>query len=226
MRAFLTAVAAASLCAPLSAVATDDSGAAVARPAAQAVSQAEALLFEADHLAGLGLPVRLEYRFSWNGESAFEDRVVLSIDAARRASVDYLSGKHHVGFPQVENAHGNPLLLYFLEHDLREMHRLTGGSVTYFRRLLRRAFADPKLAVEPVAVTVNGHKVIASRVRIEPYRLDPLAPQRYPRLAGKRYEFVLSGAVPGGIVNLSSSIPADTGETRTARLEWTGAQPL
>jgi hypothetical protein len=189
---------------------------------------AEVLLFETDHLSGLGLPTSLQYRFTWNGESAFEDRIVVSIDATHVAAVDYLSGEHHVDFPQVENAHGNPLLLYFLEHDLREMQRMTGGSVSYFRRLLRRAFADPKLAVEPVAATVQGRQVMASRVRIEPFRADPNALSRYPRFAGKRYEFILSSAVPGGIVNVATVLPAGaTGEgdrVRTALVEWTAAE--
>lgn len=195
---------------------------------AQPVTKAEAMLFETDHLAGLGLPTKLKYRFAWSGKGAFEDHIVLSIGASRLASVDYLSGEHHVDFPDVENARGNPLLLYFLEHDLREMQRMTGGSVTYFRRLLRRAFADPKLSVEPVSAMVDGHQVAASRVSIEPFRADPAAPSRYPRLAGKRYEFVLSSAVPGGIVNVASVLPADgTGEdgrARSALVEWTAAE--
>jgi hypothetical protein len=188
-------------------------------------SKAEALLFDTDHMAGLGLPAQLRYRFAWTGDSAFEDRIVLSVNSAHLASVDYLSGERHVDFPDVEDAHGNPLLLYFLEHDLREMQRLTGGSTTYFRRLLRRAFADPKLSVEPVQVTVDGHPVAASRILIEPFKADPAAPARYPRLAGKRYEFVMSSAVPGGIVNLASTIPAakEGGVERIARIEWTKA---
>jgi hypothetical protein len=208
------------------------SAAALESSAAEAVppaTGAEVLLFETDHLAGLGLPTRLQYRFAWNGESAFEDRVVLSINATRVAAVDYLSGDHHVNFPDVENARGNPLLLYFLEHDLREMQRMTGGSVTYFRRLVRRAFADPKLSVESVSAMVQGRQVSASRVSIEPFRADPTAPSRYPRLAGKRYEFVFSSAVPGGIVNVASVLPANgAGEgdrVRTALVEWTAAEP-
>lgn len=208
------------------------SAAALESPAAEVeapATDAEKLLFETDHLSGLGLPTRLQYRFAWNGKSAFEDRVVLSIDAKRLTAVDYLSGERHVNFPDVENARGNPLLLYFLEHDLREMQRMTGGSVTYFRRLLRRAFADPKLSVEPISATVRGRQVNASRVSIEPFRADPSAPTRYPRLAGKRYEFVLSPAVPGGIVNVASVLPADdAGEgshVRTALVEWTTAEP-
>jgi hypothetical protein len=208
-----------------SAVALESSAAEAVPPA----TGAEILLFDTDHLSGLGLPSRLQYRFAWNGESAFEDRIVLSIDATRVVAIDYLSGEHHVNFPDVENARGNPLLLYFLEHDLREMQRMTGGSVTYFRRLVRRAFADPKLSVEPISAMVQGRQVSASRVSIEPFRADPSAQTRYPRLAGKRYEFVLSSAVPGGIVNVASVLPANgAGEgdrVRTALVEWTAAEP-
>lgn len=192
----------------------------------QAVTGVESLLFEADHLAGVALPVKLEYRFSWNGAKPFEDRVVLAVSGTRKVEVDYLSEGHHVNYPAVEDAHGNPLLFFFLEHDLREMARETGGRVDYFRRLMRRALADPGLAIEPVSVKVADHEVAASRVRIEPFRADRNAALHYQRLAGKRYEFVFSTAVPGQIVNLSSNIPTESGETQTARVDWVSAQPL
>ena len=36
---------------------------------------------------------------------------------------------------------GNPVLLYFLERDIREMERLTGGKSGYFRKAIRLALA-------------------------------------------------------------------------------------
>ncbi len=187
------------------------------------VTTVESLLFEADHLAGLALPAKLEYRFSWNGDKPFEDRVVLTVNGSRRVEADYRSGDHHVNYPPVADAHGNPLLLYFLEDDLREMQRRTQGQPDYFRRLLRRAMASPDLKVETIEATVAGRKVAAQRVVIEPFRTDPKAPGRYPALVGKTYEFVLAATLPGQIVSLASHVPLANGQTETVQVEWTGS---
>lgn len=197
-------------------------------PAADAASTAaEALLFETDHLAGVSAPSVLEYRFTWTGKSAFSDRVLLNVGAAPEHSVepDYLSGDHHVDFPSVEQARGNPLLLYFLESDLREMQRQTGGQADYFRRLIRRALSAPDLAVESIQVTADGHPVAARRVIVAPFRGDPSAPKRYPALKDKTYEFVLSPAVPGQVVSLATSVAGDDGAMQQAQLVWSRVAP-
>ncbi len=193
-----------------------------AAPASELVTEAESLLFETDHMAGLALPARLDYRFSWDGDKPFEDRIVLTVSRTRLAEVDYLTGAYHVNYPAVERARGNPLLLYFLEHDLREMRRQTAGQPDYFRRLIRRAMADPDLNAEPTEVTVAGRKVAAMRVVIEPFRADPKAPERYPALIGKTYEFILASTVPGQIVRLASHVPLANGKTDTVQVELTG----
>lgn len=184
----------------------------------------EALMFEADHLAGIKPPARLEYRFSWDGKEPFDDRIVLAVSAKDGLTVepDYLSGARHVDFPAVSQAHGNPLLLYFLEHDLREMQRETHGQANYFRRLIRRALAQPGLRVEPVDIEVGGRRLAASRIVVMPFHADPLAPSRYPRLKDKSYEFVFSDAVPGRIARLATRIAPPDGPAQTARVEWTG----
>jgi hypothetical protein len=192
-------------------------------PASELVTEAESLLFETDHMAGLALPARLDYRFSWDGDKPFEDRVILTVSRTRLAEVDYLSGAYHVNYPPVEHASGNPLLLYFLEHDLREMRRQTAGQPDYFRRLIRRAMARPDLKAEPTEVTVAGRKVAAMRVVIEPFRADPKAPERYPALIGKTYEFILAPTVPGQIVRLTSHVPLAGGKMDTVQVELTGS---
>jgi len=169
----------------------------------------------------------LEYRFTWTGESAFTDRVILHVvpDPQRRVEPDYLSGEHHVDFPAVSDAHGNPLLLYFLESDLREMQRQTSGHADYFRHLIRLALAKPDLAVESVELDVQGRTVHAKRVAIAPFRGDSNASRRYPALADKTYEFVFSTEIPGQIVRLSSKVPVEGGAGKGARVEWTRVAP-
>ena len=202
-------------------------GAAVAaEPEADAITAAERLLFQTDHLANVGSATRLEYRYSWDGEAPYNDRVTVTVDGKRTVVPDYLSGARHIEFPSIEDAHGNPLLLFFLEDDLRQMRRSTQGSPDYFRRLIRRAMASPDLKVEATEATIAGRKVAAMRVVLEPFRADPKAPARYPAVAGKRYEFVLAATVPGQIVWLATHVPLANGKTDTVRVEWTGAASM
>jgi hypothetical protein len=222
VRRVVTAVA--SLIVPLAAF---SAGATGGDAQATAVSAAETLLFETDHLAGISLPLRLEYRYKSSGTAAVSDRIVLSVTGGtgRGVEPDYLSGPRHVDFPAVEDAHGNPLLLYFLEQDLRDMQREEKASAAQMRRLLRSALAAPDLPVNPVAAKVEGREVPARRIVLQPFRNDATAASRFPQLADKRYEFVLSAAVPGQFVSLATIQPIAGGGERTARVDWAAATP-
>ncbi len=200
-----------------------------AEAAADELTAAETLLFESDHLASIAHPAKLEYHFSWDGANPFEDRIVLTLKGdgpLHDVEPDYLSGVQHVGYPAVEQSRGNPLLLFFLEHDLREMQRETQGTTGYFRRLIRAALAQADLKIESTTVAVGGRQVPARRVLIEPYRADPNAAKRYPRLAGKTYEFILADEVPGQIVTLATRVVSADGKTQTSRVDWAGLTPM
>ncbi len=87
-----------------------------------------------NHLANVRPPAALQYRYVKGGsmEPGFEDRVTLKLTARAdrsccTASADFLSGSRRLTLPEVEAAEGNPVLLYFLERDIREMSRLTRG---------------------------------------------------------------------------------------------------
>jgi hypothetical protein len=197
--------------------------------AADELNPAETLLFETGHLASIAHPAKLEYRFSWDGSAAFTDRIILTIKGdgpLHDVEADYLSGVQHVAYPPVEQSRGNPLLLFFLEHDLREMQRETKGTTGYFRRLIRLALAQPNLKIESTNVAVGDRQVAARRVLIEPYRSDPNAASRYPRLAGKTYEFILADEVPGQIVSLATRVVTADGKSQTARVDWAGLTPM
>ncbi len=205
-----------------------DDAQAPAQAPADDITPVEKLLFATNQLTALTGPTRLEYRYTKEGEGAFTDRVVLTITGTppRHVAPDFLSDGHRVPFPEVDEAHGNPLLLYFLEADLRDMQRATGGQSDYFRRLIRRAMAVPGLKIEDTEATVDGHPVAARRIVIAPFRSDPKAPSRYPSLVGKTYEFVYSTAVPGQIVSLATHVPATDGKAESVRVDWLGSSPL
>jgi hypothetical protein len=177
--------------------------------AAQPVSQAETLLFETDHLARLNAPATLVYSFrkDSNVEPGFSDKVRLDlarVNGKLSATLHFLSGEHKQDIPVLEEAHGNPVLLGFLEHDIAEMKRLTGGSTSYFRKRIRMALAE-EAQVTRQPITYQGKTVQAQAVRIQPYLNDPMH-ARFEKYLHKTYTFVLSDQVPGGVYQLRTSI--------------------
>ena len=187
-------------CAIVAALATAGAG-------AQSISPAEVLLFETNHLAGLRAPATLVYDFRGHDDEAFTDTVRLELalrEGGTHATVHFLSGARRQALPPLDDPHGNPVLLGFLEHDIARMARLTGGSATYFRKRIRMALADgAQVVAQPI--TWQGRQVPAQVVRIQPYRQDPLH-ARYEKHAGKTYRFVLSDGVPGGVYQLGTTL--------------------
>ncbi|MCD2519653.1 hypothetical protein LQ564_25440 [Massilia sp. G4R7] len=176
---------------------------------AQPVSPAEVLLFETDHLARTPAPAALLYDFRKvsNVEPGYSDTVALDLSRENghmHARLRFLSGARKRELPDIDDAHGNPVLLGFLEHDIAEMKRLTGGSTTYFRKRIRMALANAaQLSRQPIAFQGKSHE--AQVVRIQPYLDDPLH-ARFEAYIHKTYTFILSDAVPGGVYQISTTL--------------------
>jgi hypothetical protein len=185
---------------------------AVQAAAAQAISPAETLLFQTNHLQNVRAPLTLTYAFRKTGslEPGFDDRVEVILNNGKPAvTVHFLSAARQHPLADPENAEGNPALLGFLERDIAEMKRLTGGSANYFRKRIRLALAEAA-QVRPIRFTWAGKPVDGREVSIEPYRNDPLA-QRFERYVPKRYSFVISAQVPGGVYRVGSALAGPAG---------------
>ena len=186
----------------------------MANPAgAQAISAAETLLFQANHLQNVPAPATLTYAFHKEGsvEPGFDDQVRLVLAAsAPAATLQFLTGPRQVAAPPVDNPEGNPVLLGFLEHDIAEMQRLTGGSRAYFRKRIRLALADAA-QVRPCHFTYAGKSVDGREIVILPYQNDPMQ-ARFAQFAGKRYAFIVSEQVPGGVYQLHAAAPGARGQ--------------
>lgn len=178
---------------------------------------AEKQLFVTPHLAGLKPPTRLVYQVTRRGslQKPFDDHATLTLSRENgriMSRVGYLTGPEKLELPPFPDMEGNPVLLHFLEREIREMRRLTGGSVNYYRKRIRMALAtDP--VVESITIEHQGKPVAATRIRISPYLDDP-ARSRYEKFATRHYAMVLSQSIPGGIVSLHSELhepgrPAD-----------------
>lgn len=184
------------------------------------LSPAQIALFENDHLKSITKPVQLDYAFEHHGADNFDGKVSETVrevheNGSKDVSVEFLSGEHQMNFPPVNGFHGNPVLMYFLEHDVVELHQATGGSTTYFRNRIRRAFLDGA-DVHPTEVTVDGKRQTATEIVITPFRNDAQI-ARFPGVTEKSYRFVLSDAVPGAIYQISTSVPKSAAPSSNAR---------
>ncbi|MCI0401160.1 MAG: hypothetical protein L0Z68_07660 [Gammaproteobacteria bacterium] len=176
------------------------------------LSPAETLLWLTDHLAHIDKPSKLHYQFTRRGslEEDFDDRVDLYIlnvnaDGTKEAKLDFFSGDRNQFVPPQENVRGNPVLGIYLQGDVYEMDRLTGGNWRYFHRRLKYGFADGA-EVTPITFNYNGHMVEGEQIRISPYVNDPKRPQ-FEQFADKEYVILLSEEVPGSLYQIHTVIP-------------------
>ncbi|MGH8750915.1 MAG: hypothetical protein ACREUV_04340 [Burkholderiales bacterium] len=177
-------------------------------------SEAEILMFETNHMKKITQPAKLQYSFTKNGslEEGFADSADIFVDQVRPKgfksfSTHYLNGKNNIPFPAVPQTDrgGNPVVLYFLERDIREMKRLTGGSVNYFRKSIRVALAD-KAEMRTVKITFDGKERDGKEIRITPYVNDQLK-GRFGKHVGKYYVFTFSEDVPGTVYQMRCVTP-------------------
>jgi hypothetical protein len=209
------ALCAAILRAPQAAAADTDT-----RP----LSLAQIALFESDHLGSIRQAERLEYRFVREAAAtgagdvgSYTDRVDIDVrpraDGGKDVWTDFLSAERHMPFPPLMDFHGNPVVMFFLERDVGEMHRLTGGTASYFRNRIRQAFVD-QAQLNAIELQRDGKTVPATEITLTPFARDQHVAV-FPGLVEKRYRFVLSDAVPGRIVEIQSEAPGGNGKFST-----------
>lgn len=177
-------------------------------------SPAERLLFMTPHLQTLQAPTQLRYTFSKTGtlEEAFTDRVTVALSAKAEggccdAKGAFLSGARKLQVPDVPAAEANPVILYFLEHDVRQMKRLTGGSENHFRKRLRMAIYQGA-EVRDATMRYRGRTVKGKEIVFSPFLDDPNRP-KYEKFANKSYHFLLSAGVPGGVYGIRTRIQGE-----------------
>jgi hypothetical protein len=191
-----------------------------AASAAAPISEAERLLFMHPHLAAVRAPRTLSYAFSMQpaASAAASDRATLALRPradGRGCAVhaDYLSGEMAVRLPDLDDASANPIVLYFLEAEVRRLQRVTQGQATHFRRQIRMALATDA-HVADATVRWNGKDVPAHAIRVAPFLDDPYRP-RFEREATTEYVFLLSDEVPGGVFAMTAAVP-DAGAAKPA----------
>jgi len=177
----------------------------------QPVSEAEKRVFIDNHLANIAGGGDVSYGFTKRGtlEKGFVDTVKMHVEdagAARGKTVtaEFLTGERRLSLPEVANAEGNPVIMHFLERDVREMKRLTGGQEGFFRRRIKLALAD-QADLRPVSFQYAGREIKGRQITITPYVNDPLK-ERFVKFEKKTYVFTLSDELPGGVYQLKTLV--------------------
>jgi hypothetical protein len=194
------------------------------------LSPAQVALFETPHLAALRPPLRLDYAFRREeaGRPAVEDSIRLEVRAGpapgrHGVAVEFLTGPRAIRYPPAPEFRGNPLLLFALDRETRELSAATGGSTTWFRNRIRRALADAA-ELHPAAVVLgDGRRLPATEIRLTPFAGEPRA-RRYQAM---RFTFLLSEAVPGQIHTIRTDLPeGEGGGAVMEEIVFAGTAPL
>lgn len=192
---------------------------ALASPARSAEDTVAGAVFGPGRFAAITAPVRLRYRFEVRGpgiEAAPPSPVLVDVrqvaaDGAKQVWLELFEGAARRSFGPVDAREQNPVLITFLQLDVTEMGRLSGGASGYFQQQIRRSFGRPA-EVQAVTVEVGGRSVPATRLTIRPFKDDPQI-ERFPAFRDKSYELTVSDDVPGGLWRLVARTPdAKTGE--------------
>lgn len=195
------------------------------------LSPAQVALFETPHLRNVEHAETLDYSYVREGPAGFTDKVALHIrkvnsDGTKNVAFDFLTGEHQVKFPELDNFHGNPLLMLTLERDVNDMKEQVGLSSSYFRNKIREAFVT-KAAVAQGTFDFEGAAVPARVITVRPFEGEQRL-ERIPSLQAKTYSFVLAEAVPGMLAEIRIGTPADTkmdAPAMSQRMTFTGVEP-
>jgi hypothetical protein len=229
-------LSAALLVLPLAALAAEGpapSPAAAAAETSAPISAAEQMLFVDPHLRSLKPPQTLVYRLQESsaqpgtqGGSARVDFNTRADGECCRAQVRLDPADGSPPPPEVDDAQSNPVLLFFLEREVRGLQQRTKGQSAHFRRRIRLALAE-SATVATTTVRWRGAEVPATMVSVTPFADDPYR-ARFEAEALTTYTFVLAAAVPGTVVQMRASSTPDkpaSAQQRTLTLDGAEVNP-
>lgn len=202
-------------------------------PRLEDYTPAQRLLYASNHLKAVTVNDVLTYSFQRQGslETPFDDKAIMTVssigaDGKKTLNVDFLTGPHHVDVPPLSGFNGNPILMVFLEHDVKEMSEFTKGSTLFFRNRIRDAFATAEKAkITPTTVTIDGKSIKAKLLTLEPYVGVPEI-DRFRKFEHKSYQFVIGDDVPGGIYSIRTVTPTVDGKGDPIMVETLAYQSM
>lgn len=184
-------------------------------------SVANTELFLTDHLDKVKVPSRLLYDFHKTGtlEEGFSDTVEIRFigtpaEDAKRVEVVFFSGERARAVAPMTVSDGNPIIMMFLQREVNEMDRLTGGTWRHFQKMIKLALENGA-EISEVKVPYGDRASPGLKIKITPYLEDPLR-DKFERFADRYYEFTLSSDVPGYIYRIRTVDPGNDGENKKA----------
>jgi hypothetical protein len=182
------------------------------------LNEAQKLIFFKDHLQGVPKGSQIDYAFKSLTKDAesFTDKVEIKVvdvvaDGKRDLEFNFLTGSNHVEFSAAKSYTGNPVIIHFLERDISLMARNTGGNNGFFRNRIRDSFKKP-VQVKEVTFQLNGRQMSGTEIVITPFVADPYA-DNFKLYVNKRYEFIFSEQVPGGVYRIHTKVSNDNGDS-------------
>lgn len=176
-------------------------------------SNTENKLWMDKHLLNISKPTRLYYEFEKTGsyEEGFVDDVYLDVfkfneDNTRDAKLEFFSAerKQNVSSDNVVNITGNPVIGIYLQGDIYEMSRLTGGHWRYFLKQIKLAMAKQNES-EAVTVSIQNKEYSAEKIALFPFK-GIARKYRLKEFWDKRYEFIVSDDIPGKLYQIRTVI--------------------
>lgn len=134
---------------------------------------------------------------------------IISISDGRTTdqSYDFFGGENKRPYQARKNVTGNAVFMLFLEKDVHELQRQTGGSWRHFRYQIRWALAACAVKSE-VLIRHQNKAIKGTQYSIQPYAQDDKS-ERCGIHANKYYIVTLSNEIPGTIYQVRSVVPED-----------------
>jgi hypothetical protein len=169
-------------------------------------------LFDKAHLKNVTQPGVLHYEYKKESfiDGAREDTIDMTVTNIRNTgrkdtSFEFFTGTYNRPYQDRNNQQGNGVFVLYLEFDIHELDRLTGGEWAYFQRKIRWALARGASKKE-VDIEFQGKQVKGIQYIIQPFANDPKK-ERYSLYANKYYIFTMSEDIPGEIYQIRTIVP-------------------
>ena len=183
---------------------------------------AENKLWLDNHLGNITQPTSLYYEFIKSGtyEEGFSDSVYLKIvelneDGTKNTLLDFFTAERKQTIPEGNTTHirGNPVLGIYMNGDVYDMARITGGGGNRYRYFLKqiKVALRETAKVEPTTFSYNGEEYKGEKVFFTPYVKDPHR-REFEIFADKYYEFIFSDDIPGKLYQITTIIPDKSNE--------------
>lgn len=180
--------------------------------AAEGFSEVNNALFDSPHMHAIKAPGKLSYRYKKTAisEPVKEDIITVTItnisDTGRTdQAYNFFTGENKLPYQDRRNQSGNGIFMLFLEREVHELERQTGGSWRHFQRRIRWAMAAGAIKKE-VQIVYRGKTLEGAEYIIQPYADDKKS-KRYGSHANKYYTFTLADEIPGAMYQVRSIVP-------------------